>query len=72
VSRRPIRDLASHDEVHVSVRQVAEYFDVTDKTVWKWIDAGLLEAFAFSGGRVVRVSIQTLRRFEREHFRKGD
>jgi hypothetical protein len=31
---------------HVSIAQVAEYFNVGPATVRKWIDARLLEAFA--------------------------
>jgi excisionase family DNA binding protein len=44
------------------VDEVASYFDVTTRTIYLWIDHGLLEAEKFKGViRVPRESIQNFR-----------
>ena len=44
------------------VDEVASYFDVTNRTIYLWIDHGLLEAEKYKGViRIPRESIETFR-----------
>ncbi len=44
------------------VDEVAAYFDVTNRTIYLWIDHGLLEAEKYKGCiRIPRESIRTFR-----------
>ena len=43
------------------VDEVATYFDVTEKTIYLWIDHGLLEAEKYK--RVIRVTRESIRNF---------
>ena len=44
---RSIVDLSTHPNAFVTVKAVAEHLAVTDKTVRKWIEAGVLPAYRF-------------------------
>ena len=66
----PIRDLATHPEPNVRVRQVTAYFGVEERTVAKWIDSGYLEAVRLPGKVGWRIKTASLQRFEREHGMK--
>lgn len=59
---RRIRDLDTHPEPWLRVSQVAEYLQVSDRQVWKWHRAGVLEIRNF-GDRINRVALTELRRF---------
>lgn len=43
------------------VDEVATYFDVTEKTIYLWIDHGLLEAEKYK--RVIRVTRKSIEKF---------
>ncbi len=43
------------------VDEVASYFDVTNRTIYLWIDHGLLEAEKYKG--VIRISRESIRTF---------
>lgn len=47
---------------YLGVNEIAARFDVSSKTVWKWITTGLLPGSRF--GRIWRVSEADLARFE--------
>jgi excisionase family DNA binding protein len=47
VHRRTITDLQSHPDANITVQAFARYLDVQDKTVMKWIRAGVLPAHQF-------------------------
>lgn len=58
-----IKDLQTHPEPYVTAIELAEYFHVSDKTVYKLADAGQLEVVRI--GRAVRFSTESARRMER-------
>lgn len=43
------------------VDEVASYFDVTEKTIYLWIDHGLLEAEKYK--RVIRITRESILKF---------
>ena len=47
--KRRITDLATHPHAFVTVPAFAEHVSVKDKMVRKWIRAGVLPAYRFSG-----------------------
>ena len=59
-----IRDLAAHPEPYVTVAELAEYWFVSRKQIYKQIDAGTLAAIRF-GPRLMR--IRTTESIEFEH-----
>ena len=44
-----ISDLCAHLDAYITVRAFAEHLNVSDKTVRKWIKAGVLTAYQFQG-----------------------
>ena len=46
----PLKNLQTHDEPHVRMRQVVEYFNVERRVVLKWVENGLLPALKLDGG----------------------
>jgi excisionase family DNA binding protein len=59
----PIRDLASHAAVYVSVGELADYWRISRKQIYKQIDAGTLEAIRL-GPRLFRIRTAVARNFE--------
>jgi excisionase family DNA binding protein len=60
----PIRDLSTHPLPYVSVSDLASYWLVSRKQVYKQIDAGTLPALRL-GPRLFRISTADARLFER-------
>jgi excisionase family DNA binding protein len=68
-SRTRIVNLSTHSEKYVSVSQLAEYWQVSRKQIYKQIDAGTLEAIRL-GERLYRIRTTTALDFEkRAHMR---
>jgi excisionase family DNA binding protein len=63
-SRTRIVNLATHVEKYVSVGQLAEYWQVSRKQIYKQIDAGTLEAIRL-GERLYRIRTSTALDFEK-------
>ena len=63
-SRTRIVNLATHTEKYVSVGQLAEYWQVSRKQIYKQIDAGTLEAIRL-GERLYRIRTSTAFEFEK-------
>jgi excisionase family DNA binding protein len=60
-SEQPIIDLRTHPERHVSVKQLADYFSVSEKTIYGHIDKGALQVIYI--GRAVRIPIENARAY---------
>jgi excisionase family DNA binding protein len=58
-----ITSLEHHPENYVTVGQLAEYWQVSRKQIYKHIDAGTLEAIRF-GPRLYRIQTKTALDFE--------
>ena len=68
-SRTRIINLATHAEKYVSVSQLADYWQVSRKQIYKQIDAGTLEAIRL-GERLYRIRASAAFEFEkRAHMR---
>ena len=68
-SHTRIVNLATHLEKYVSVSQLADYWQVSRKQIYKQIDAGTLEAIRL-GERLYRIRTSTAYEFEkRAHMR---
>ena len=59
-----LRDLQSHPEPYVTVAELAEYWIVGRKQIYKQIDAGTLPAIRL-GPRLLRIRTADAREFER-------
>ena len=59
----PIRDLTNHPTPYVSVGELASYWNVSRKQIYKQIDAGTLEAIRL-GPRLFRIRTLVARDFE--------
>ena len=59
----PLQDLASHTEPYVTVAELAEYWLVGRKQIYKQIDAGTLPAIRL-GPRLLRVRTADALEFE--------
>jgi excisionase family DNA binding protein len=59
----PIRELATHSTPYVSVGELATYWNVSRKQIYKQIDAGTLEAIRL-GPRLFRIRTVVARDFE--------
>jgi excisionase family DNA binding protein len=59
----PIRDLSTHPLPYVSVGDLATYWGVSRKQIYKQIDAGTLAAIRL-GPRLFRVRTMVAREFE--------
>lgn len=44
-----ISDFCAHPDAYITVPAFAEHLNVSDKTVRKWIKAGVLTAYQFQG-----------------------
>jgi excisionase family DNA binding protein len=59
-----IIDLATHPEAYVTVRELAEYWQVSRRVIYKQIEAGTLESIRL-GPRLLRIRTEVAREFER-------
>ena len=59
----PILDLATHPVPYVSVGELANYWRISRKQIYKQIDAGTLEAIRL-GPRLFRIRTSVAREFE--------
>ena len=59
-----VRDLQSHSESYVTVADLAEYWLVSRKQIYKQIEAGALPAIRL-GPRLLRIRTEDAREFER-------
>lgn len=59
-----IEDLAHHQEPHVTVAELAEYFRVSEKTIRRDIDRGNLEVMRLPGG-TIRIPTKSARAYGR-------
>jgi excisionase family DNA binding protein len=59
----PIRDLTTHPVPYVSVAELAVYWGVSRKQIYKQIDAGTLQAIRL-GPRLFRIRTNVAREFE--------
>ena len=59
-----IKDLQSHSEPYVTVTELAEYWLIGRKQIYKQIDAGTLSAIRL-GPRLLRIRTSDARAFER-------
>ena len=67
--RTPIKNLSTHPEKYVTVTQLAEYWQVSRKQIYKQIDAGVLEAIRL-GERLYRIRTIAALKFEQQaHMR---
>lgn len=62
----PIRDLSTHPEPNVRVRQVTAYYGVEERTVAKWVEANLIEAIRLPGKAGWRIRTASLVAFEQK------
>jgi excisionase family DNA binding protein len=60
----PVKDLQSHPEPYVTVAELAEYWLVGRKQIYKQIEAGTLPAIRL-GPRLLRIRTADARVFER-------
>ena len=60
-----LKDLQSHAEPYVTVAELAEYWLVGRKQIYKQIDAGTLRAIRL-GPRLLRIKTADAREFERQ------
>lgn len=63
---RTIVSLATVTRRHVTPRELAAYWGIDRRVIYKWIDAGLLPAVRFPG-RIVRVRTAEAIAFEQRH-----
>jgi excisionase family DNA binding protein len=61
---RRIRALKDHPEPYVTTSELAEYWNVSRKQIYKQIEAGTLRAIKL-GPRLLRISTTEALRFER-------
>jgi excisionase family DNA binding protein len=47
--KRRIADLATHPDAYITVPHFAAHLGFQERTVRKWIDAGVLPAYRFEG-----------------------
>ncbi len=62
--RRAIESLEAHSEPYVTVRELAEYWSVSTKQIYKQIDAGML-SYLRIGPRLLRIRTDDAKAFER-------
>jgi len=62
---RKIKDLRSHGEPWVAATDLADYWRVSRKQIYKQIDAGTLKAIRL-GPRLLRISLAEAVRFEED------
>ena len=66
----PLKDLQSHSEPYVTVAELAEYWLVGRKQIYKQIEAGTLPAIRL-GPRLLRIRTVDARAFERSANMRG-
>jgi excisionase family DNA binding protein len=63
----PVRDLQTHPDPYVTVAELAEYWLVSRKQIYKQIDAGTLPAIRL-GPRLLRIRTPDALEFERRAY----
>jgi excisionase family DNA binding protein len=63
MGNRRITDLQTHSEPYVTTTDLADYWGVSRKQIYKQLDAGTLVAIRL-GPRLLRISTVEARRFE--------
>jgi len=63
-------NLATHPEKYVTVTQLAQYWQVSRKQIYKQIDAGVLEAIRL-GERLYRIRTAAAIEFEEQAHMRG-
>lgn len=66
----PLHDLQTHPEPYVTVAELAEYWLVGRKQIYKQIEAGTLPAIRL-GPRLLRIRTADARAFERSANMRG-
>jgi excisionase family DNA binding protein len=61
-----IQDLSSHPRVYVSVAELAAYWRVSRRYLYKQVETGALDAIRF-GPRSFRISVPAALEFEQSH-----
>ena len=69
-TQNQITDLLAYSGAFVTVRQLAEYWDVSRKHVLKLIETGCLESIRL-GPKTYRVRVQAVLEFEQRHRSRG-
>ena len=59
-----IINLATHPEAYVTVRELADYWQVSRRVIYKQIEAGTLDSIRL-GPRLLRIRTEVAREFER-------
>lgn len=59
-----IINLATHPDAYVTVRELADYWQVSRRVIYKQIEAGTLESIRL-GPRLLRIRTEVAREFER-------
>lgn len=57
-----ILDLSTHQAKHVTVQELAEYWNVTPKTIYRHVDKGALQVLRLPGGDI-RIPIEEARAY---------
>ena len=60
-----ILDLATHREPHITVEQLAEFWGVSPRTLYRHIEKGALRVVYIGPFRRIRIPIQEARRYGR-------
>lgn len=58
-------DLSTHDERHVSVAELAEYWGVSERSIYRDIDKGALQSVRVGSGGIIRIPIEAARQYGR-------
>jgi excisionase family DNA binding protein len=66
-----IINLATHPEAYVTVRELAEYWQVSRRVIYKQIEAGTLESIRL-GPRLLRIRTSVAIEFERTARMRAD
>jgi excisionase family DNA binding protein len=71
VKRKQLTDLKSHPEAYVTIGELAEYWMVSRKQIYKQIDAGTLRAIRL-GPRLLRIRTADAIEFEQRAKMKSE
>lgn len=58
-----ILDLATHPSPHVTVEELASYWNVSTKTIYRDIDKGALDVLRVGSGQSIRIPIANARAY---------
>lgn len=60
-----IMDLSTHGERHVTVAELASYWGVSERTIYRDIDKGALPVMRVGSGGTIRITIEAARQYGR-------